>query len=137
MCFKNSRRFLSMLLVIAVVGCFCRISTYRVIYAKTKVVEKNSEEVRDDIYLGVVTSDGEISITSQLYSLDMTGHVVGDGVRLRKGASLTSTVLELMDKGEVVTIYPDKSKLSKGFYYVKRIKTGTKGYASTKYVSNI
>ena len=54
---------------------------------------------------------------------------------MRKAASLTSTVLELMNKGEVVSIDLDRSKLDKGFYYVKRIKTGTKGYASTKYVS--
>lgn len=134
MCMKCSKRFLSMLLVVAVAGCICRISTYQVISAKDKAVEEKCGEVNGNIQLGVVTKDGKISLTPELYSVNMSGIVVGDGVRLRKGASLTSTVLELMDKGEVVSIYPDKSKLSLGYYYVKRIKTGTKGYASTKYV---
>ncbi len=134
MCVKCSKSVLSMLLVIAIVGCGCRISTYQAISAKTKVVDKNCGEVTENSYLGVVNSDGEIDFTPQLYSSGPIGYVMGDGVRLRKGASLTSTVLELMDKGEVVSINLDKSRLSKGFYYVKRIKTGTKGYASSKYI---
>ena len=84
--------------------------------------------------MGIVTSDGEISTTAELYSASLNGYVVGDGVRLRKGPSLTSTVLELMERGEVVSIDVDKSQLSKGYYYVKRMKTGTRGYASTKYI---
>ncbi len=134
MCIKCSKRVLSMFLVIAVVGCVCRISTSQIVSAKTKVVEKNCGEAAENIYLGVVNSDGEIDVTPQLYSLGPIGNVMGDGVRLRKGASLTSTVLELMDKGEIVSIDLDKSRLSKGFYYVKRLKTGTRGYASTKYI---
>lgn len=134
MCKKCSKRFLSMLLVIAVAGSVCGISTYQVISAKTKVVEKNCKEVTGNMQLGIVTSDGEISMTAGLYSAGPIGHVVGDGVRLRKGASLTSTVLELMERGEVVSIDVDKSQLSKGYYYVKRMKTGTRGYASTKYI---
>ncbi len=134
MCMKCSKRFLSMLLVIAVAGCVCKVSTYQVISAKTKVVEKNCNEVTANIQLGIITSDGEISMSSGVYSAGPIGHVIGDGVRLRKGPSLTSTVLELMEKGEVVSIDVDKSQLSKGYYYVKRIKTGTRGYASTKYI---
>lgn len=131
---KCGKRFLSMLLVIAVAGFVCRISTYQVVSAKSKAVEGNCKEETGNIQLGIVTSDGEISTTAELYSASLNGYVVGDGVRLRKGPSLTSTVLELMDKGEVVSINVDKSQLSKGYYYVKRIKTGTRGYASTKYI---
>lgn len=131
---KCGKRFLSMLLVIAVAGCVCRISTYQVVSAKSKAVEGNCKEETGNIQLGIVTSDGEISTTAELYSASLNGYVVGDGVRLRKGPSLTSTVLELMDKGEVVSINVDKSQLSKGYYYVKRMKTGTRGYASTKYI---
>ena len=123
-----------MLLVIAVAGCVCRISTYQVVSAKSKAVEGNCKEETGNIQLGIVTSDGEISTTAELYSASLNGYVVGDGVRLRKGPSLTSTVLELMDKGEVVSINVDKSQLSKGYFYVKRLKTGTRGYASTKYI---
>ncbi len=131
---KCGKRFLSMLLVIAVAGCVCRISTYQVVSAKSKAVEGNCKEETGNIQLGIVTSDGEISTTAELYSASLNGYVVGDGVRLRKGPSLTSTVLELMDKGEVVSINVDKSQLSKGYFYVKRLKTGTRGYASTKYI---
>ncbi len=129
---KCGKRFLSMLLVIAVAGCVCRISTYQVVSAKSKAVEGNCKEETGNIQLGIVTSDGEISTTAELYSASLNGNV--DGVRLRKGPSLTSTVLELMDKGEVVSINVDKSQLSKGYFYVKRLKTGTRGYASTKYI---
>jgi len=131
---KCGKRFLSMLLVIAVAGCVCRISTYQVVSAKSKAVEGNCKEETGNIQLGIVTSDGEISTTAELYSASLNGYVVGDGVRLRKGPSLTSTVLELMDKGEVVSINVDKSQLSKGYFYVKRLKTGTRGYESTKYI---
>ena len=131
---KCGKRFLSMLLVIAVAGCVCRISTYQVVSAKSKAVEGNCKEETGNIQLGIVASDGEISTTAELYSASLNGYVVGDGVRLRKGPSLTSTVLELMDKGEVVSINVDKSQLSKGYFYVKRLKTGTRGYASTKYI---
>lgn len=141
MFFKNNKRFLVMLLVIAVAGSVCRISTNQEISAKTKEAEKSysiskeSEEGTGNIQLAVVNADGTISMSlASCYSFGMGGKVTGDGVRLRKEASLTSTVLELMDKGEMVSIDFDKSKLSKGYYYIKRIKTGTKGFASVKYI---
>lgn len=141
MLIKNKKRFLAMLLVIAVAGSVCGISTYQAISAKTKEVEKScftsteGEETTSNVQLAVVNTDGMISMSPvSCYSVGIGGRVTGDGVRLRKEASLTSTVLELMDKGEVVSINFDKSKLSKGYYYVKRVKTGTRGYASVKYI---
>ncbi len=133
MFFKNNRSFLALLLIIAVAGSVCRISTCQAVSEKIKEV---NEKGIGTVQLAVVNADGEIGMSPvSCYSTTMKGHVYGDGVRLRKAASLTSTVLELMNKGEVVSIDLDRSKLDKGFYYVKRIKTGTKGYASTKYVS--
>ncbi len=133
MVLKNKKRFLSVLLLMAVVSSVYRIPTCQSISAKSKEVEKESET--GSVKLAVVTGDGEISMSPTMQCLaNLSGVVCGDGVRLRKGASLTATVLEMMDKGELVTIYVDQSKLSRGFYYVKRIKTGTKGYASTKYI---
>ncbi len=146
MFFRNKKRFLAMLLVTAVASSVCKIAACQVISAKTKDEEKScstaafteNEEGTGSIQLAVVNADGEISLSPvSCYSATMSGKVYGDGVRLRKAPSLTSTVLELMDKGEVVSINFDKSQLSKGYYYVKRIKTGTRGYASVKYVSYI
>lgn len=142
MFFKNKKRFLTMLLVIAVMGSACGISTYQAVSAKTKEAEKScsismeNEKGTENVQLAVVNADGQVSMSPvSCYSATITGKVYGDGVRLRKAPSLTSTVLELMARGEVVAIYTDKSELSKGYYYVKRIKTGTRGYASVKYVS--
>ena len=130
-----------MLLLMAVVSSVYRIPMCQSISAKSKEVEKEStilmgkESETGSVKLAVVTGDGEISMSPTMQCLtNLSGVVCGDGVRLRKGASLTATVLEMMGKGELVTIYVDQSKLSSGFYYVKRIKTGTKGYASTKYI---
>lgn len=85
--------------------------------------------------LAVVTADGELCKSPlALYSTASTirGHVVGDGVKLRKSPSSSGTVLELMYYGEVVKI--DTSKRMDDWYYLTRSKTGTKGYASKKYV---
>lgn len=61
------------------------------------------------------------------------GEVNGDGVRLRNTASTSGTVLEVMYDGEQVCI--DKTKNSNsGWYYVTRIKTGTKGWVSKQYI---
>lgn len=65
------------------------------------------------------------------------GTVKGDGVRLRKTASTSGTILELMYDGEPLQVTLSKTKTdSKGniWYYCKRIKTGTKGYVSASYV---
>lgn len=86
--------------------------------------------------LAVVTADGALCESPlALYSTatTKTGHVVGDGVKLRKSASSSGTVLELMYYGEVVKV--DKSKAVGNWYYLTRSKTGTKGYASKDYIS--
>ena len=64
------------------------------------------------------------------------GTIYGDGVRLRQKPSKTSTVLELMNDGEHVYVYPqitaDDGK-GKGTY-IKRYKTGTTGWVSNDYI---
>lgn len=131
------RRIISLSLVIAML---CSVCFYRGFAAKAASAETREKSVAvledrnvgEDVELAVITEDGKICTP---LSVSCKGHVTGYGVRLRKGASLTSTVLELMQYGEVILIYPEKSKLSSGWYYVKRVKTGTKGYVSTQYVS--
>lgn len=65
-------------------------------------------------------------------SVAATGVVDGYGVRLRKKPSTSSTILELMNNEEFVHIYKNESTTN--WYYVKRLKTGTCGYASKDYV---
>ena len=86
--------------------------------------------------LAVVSADGSLKSPISVLS-DATlwpGEVIGDGVKLRASASTTGRVLELMYYGELVRVDLYKSKVGSGWYYLKRVKTGTKGYASTKYV---
>ena len=70
--------------------------------------------------------------------IDMTmtysenGTVVGDGGNLRKEPNTSSTILEKMYWGEQVLIDLDNSTMT--FYAIKRVKTGTSGYASRQYV---
>lgn len=69
---------------------------------------------------------------SSTYSFDEDGLVWADGLRLRTEPNTNSTILELMYFGEEVLINLDKSTMT--FYYVKRVKTGTKGYANAQYI---
>ncbi|MFR3472118.1 MAG: SH3 domain-containing protein [Roseburia faecis] len=75
---------------------------------------------------------GYLVPTTSTYSFTEEGGVATDGLRLRKEPSFDSTILELMYFGEVVKIDLDKSTMT--FYYVERVKTGTKGYANTQYI---
>lgn len=131
------RRMISLLLVMVMFcsvyccgGAVCQTTSTAKAKAKSFAVQDDSDQ--GGVRLGVVTGDGDISMS--LSSVGYLGHVVGYGVRLRKAPSLTSTVLGLMNKGEVVVIYLKESEVGKGFYYVKRVKTGMKGYASTEYI---
>ena len=59
------------------------------------------------------------------------GEVTENGVRLRKKPSTSGTVLELMYKGEGVYVEYTTSTTVSGWYYLKRLKTGTWGWASS------
>ena len=60
--------------------------------------------------------------------------VVEDGVRLRQGPSTSAPVLELMYYGEKVIIDRTTSDKVPGWYYLKRLNTGTWGWASSDYI---
>ena len=64
------------------------------------------------------------------------GTIYGDGVRLRLKPSKTSTVLELMNNGESVYVYPQiTAESGKGKWtYIKRDKTGTTGWVNNNYI---
>lgn len=99
---------------------------------------KSAPETKEAVAeLAVVGADGSIQSPLSLYSTYSIyrGKVIGDGVKLRRTASSSGTVLELMYYGEVVTINTDKSKTN--WYYLTRTKTGTKGYASKDYIVRV
>lgn len=62
------------------------------------------------------------------------GTVIEEGVRLRSGPSTSYPVVELMYYGEKVIIDRTTSAQVSGWYYVKRLKTGTWGWASSSYI---
>ncbi len=64
------------------------------------------------------------------------GEVDGNGVRLREKPSTSSTVLELMYNGEAVIVNTSKTVNKNGikWYFVKRVKTGTWGYADSDFI---
>lgn len=130
------RRIISLSLVMVILcsvyGSFICQAMSKELKEKSVVVVEDRNQ-GEDVELAVITEDGKLNMF--LSESGSSGNITGDGVRLRKGASLTSTVLEMMSRGEVVLIYLQKSKISSGWYYVKRVKTGTKGYVSTQYVS--
>lgn len=100
--------------------------------SEAKSAPKTEETVAQ---LAVVGADGTLQSPLSLYSTSTSGirgEVIGDGVKLRRTASSTGTVLELMYYGEIVRI--DPAKIKNDWYYVTRVKTGTKGYASKKYI---
>ncbi len=103
--------------------------------SEAKSAPKAEETKETVVQLAVVGADGTLQSPLSLYSTyaaGVPGEVTGDGVKLRRTASSTGTVLELMYYGETVYIDPSKSKTN--WYYLTRAKTGTKGYASTKYI---
>lgn len=66
-------------------------------------------------------------------SFSYPGTIIGDGVRLRLYPDY-GTILELMYKGERVAADKEMTEDSGAAYYVKREKTGTKGYVAFEYV---
>lgn len=81
----------------------------------------------------------ESNSLSRAVTFPCMGDVTGNGVNLRKTASFSGTILELMYKGETVYInYAKSSKYYNGYrwLYIKRAKTGTVGYVYEKYVND-
>lgn len=81
-----------------------------------------------------VVIGGETSETPEEGGMRLMSSVKNDGVRLRNAPNNSATVLELMYVGESVTIYINDPCTGTGWYYLKRTKTGTYGYASSAYI---
>lgn len=96
------------------------------VMGSTQVFAAEAEVVEDENHNYVV---GYI-VAPVAYSED--GTVTADGVNLRKEPNTSSTILEKMYWGEQVIIDLDNSTMT--FYAIKRVKTGTRGYASKDYI---
>lgn len=122
--------------IVAGALCVCMLSATNV-QAKTmnqtkEVADKTSSE--EMVIAQVVVPEEEVM--QNIARGILAGEVVGNGVRLREKASSTSTVLELMYDGEAVKVNTSETvdKNGKKWYYVKRVKTGTWGYANSDYI---
>lgn len=111
------KKFIISLLAFAL--CFNFIGGTQVFAAETETLENENQ----NYVVGYV-------VTAMEYSTD--GTVVADGVNLRKEPNTSSTILEKMYWGEQVLIDLDNSTMT--FYAIKRVKTGTYGYASRDYI---
>ena len=100
--------------LLAFILCFSVMGSTQVFAAEAEVVEDENHN-----YVAPVA-----------YSED--GTVTADGVNLRKEPNTSSTILEKMYWGEQVIIDLDNSTMT--FYAIKRVKTGTRGYASKDYI---
>lgn len=77
---------------------------------------------------------GIVSVPSIQPLAAQNGEVMDNGVRLRNKASTSGTILELMYKGEAVSVNITISTTVSGWYYLKRLKTGTWGWAKADYI---
>ncbi len=112
-------------------GMLCSISV------NAEAANKTAESsVSEEIVMAEITIPKEV-VMSNVARVASNGEVDGNGVRLREKASATATVLELMYNGEAVYVNRSKS-VTKGntlWYYLKRIKTGTWGYADSDFIT--
>lgn len=87
-----------------------------------EIITAANEELGDDYVYGIVQPP------------KTRGMVIEEGVRLRSGPSTSYPVVELMYSGERVIIDRTTSAQVSGWYYIKRLKTGTWGWASSSYI---
>ena len=107
---------------------------------QAEAAEKGADQSvveRDEIGVGVIMPSnagaGPMVMAASNYS-DGNASVAGDGIRLRKSPSKSATILELMYRGEPVLINYTKSSGKGSWFYVKRMKTGTWGWAYRQYI---
>ena len=98
-----------------------------------KVVESSGST---EMTMAEITIPEEV-VMANVARVASNGEVDGNGVRLREKASATATVLELMYNGESVYVNRSKSVIKGNtlWYYLKRIKTGTWGYADSDFIT--
>ncbi len=102
----------SIIIILALVFVF----QYSTVFAADNINKNNVVEVEEDI------------------QLKMTGEITGNGVRLRKTASKTGTVLGLLYKGDRVNVVDLVSNSQGKWAYVITSK-GIAGYVSADYVA--
>ena len=98
-----------------------------------KVVESSGST---EMTMAEITIPEEV-VMANVARVASNGEVDGNGVRLREKASAPATVLELMYNGESVYVNRSKSVIKGNtlWYYLKRIKTGTWGYADSDFIT--
>lgn len=96
-----------------------------------EVADNSSEEI---VMAEVVVPQEEVF--AEVTRAITGGTVDGNGVRLRAAASSGAAVLELMYNKESVSVDKGASVSKNGvlWYYLKRVKTGTWGYANSDYI---
>lgn len=87
-----------------------------------EIITADNKELGDDFVYGIVQPSKTRSMVAE------------EGVRLRSGPSTSYPVLELMYSGEQVIIDRKTSSQVSGWYYLKRLKTGTWGWANASYI---
>lgn len=87
-----------------------------------EIITADNVELEDDYVYGIVQPSKTRSMVAE------------EGVRLRSGPSTSYPVLELMYSGEQVLIDRKTSSQVSGWYYLKRVKTGTWGWANASYI---
>lgn len=112
-----------------VATCLCLVCAFP-INVQAQTLNSESEETEHEYVTG------KVMINTSRALGDPNADVYGDGVRLRSGPSTSYSILELMYNGEYVSIdFTTSYRQSNGtWYYVKRIKTGTWGWAKADYI---
>lgn len=103
--------------------------------AKAEVTKQASEVSSEELVAAEIVVPKDV-VMQNVARVIANGEVDGYGVRLRKNPSSSATVLELMYDGENVYVNIGKSVVKNGtlWYYLKRMKTGTWGYANGDYI---
>lgn len=120
--------------VATVVLCMCLLC-FNYVKVDSAVVQKAEETSTEEVVTAKIMVPEE-QVMENIARGILDGEVVGNGVRLRAKASTSATVLELMYNGESVRVNTSGTVNKNGikWYYVKRVKTGTWGYADSEFI---
>lgn len=96
--------------------------------------EKENNDVAN-AELTIVSYDEETNqgIAFVTAKSNITGHINGNGVRLRAQPSTSAPILGVMYQGEMVRIYMSES--NGGWYKVVRVQNSTSGWVARSYVT--
>ncbi len=94
-------------------------------------MEQNVNSVMEEEMTVAIIHSTSSQTLSMARATSGNGTVMGDGVRLRKKASSSSAVLELIYTGELVIVKKDSRPT---WWQIQRCKTGTIGFVNRKYI---